>query len=101
MGNLAEAGSAPGSGGGSGAGGEVMVGLVDKRGEEYDPGKHAQQGRSAAADGVDLKVFREKGSGCRPLLPRHPRRGSSSHPTPAFHKHLMNRNPAPPLLFVC
>lgn len=28
----------------SGAGGEVMVGLVDKRAEEYDPDKHGEQG---------------------------------------------------------
>ena len=45
----------------SGAGGEVMVGLVDKRGEEYDPGKHGQQGRSAAADGGGFESFSGEG----------------------------------------
>lgn len=44
-------------------GGEVMVGLVDKRSEEYDPEKHGQQGSggNAAGDGGGFESFSGEG----------------------------------------
>jgi len=45
----------------SGAGGEVLVGLVDKREEEYDSEKHGKQGRNAAVDGSGFESFSGEG----------------------------------------
>lgn len=41
----------------NGGQGEVMVGLVDRRGEEYDPERHAQRGESRGRGGGEAPGF--------------------------------------------
>ena len=37
--------------------GEVMVGLVDRRGEEYDPEKHGRESDAASGGGDEFQSF--------------------------------------------